>query len=202
MTRICCSDSELSPPQPRGAGSIAARSVSAIRCRYAACSAHSGPPHHHNQAGSLPSRQMYGCMYGCMYGWTGGSACMPVCMYVCIYGWLDTARRSHRGIPVLLRDEASQQLGAARLGGVTTPLCKPGRRVLVSQIPIFSIEIMSRTLTHDSYGEISLFFSQHTGPRHPPISPRPCERVDLGTHGCRLVAIPKVILGIAWRALK
>ncbi len=183
MTGIWCSD--LFPPSVAGT-----RRAVAMRILV--------PPPSPHQAGSLPSRQMYGCMYG----WTGGSACMYVCLYVCIYGWLDTARRSHRGIPVLLRDEASQQLGAARLGGVTTPLCKPGRRVLVSQIPIFSIEIMSRTLTHDSYGEISLFFSQHTGPRHPPISPRPCERVDLGTHGCRLVAIPKVILGIAWRALK
>ncbi len=46
-----------------------------------------------------------------------GRVAPPVYMYACIYGWLDTARRSHRGIPVLLLDEASQQLGAARLGG-------------------------------------------------------------------------------------
>ncbi len=38
--------------------------------------------------------------------------------------WLDTARRPHRGILVLLLDEADQQLGTARLGGVTTPLCQ------------------------------------------------------------------------------
>ena len=126
------------------------------------------PPHHHNQAEPLPSRQMYGCMYG----WTGGSACMPVCMYVCMYICMaghcaqipprDPGPAPGRSQPAARRSPS---------GGVTTPLCKPGRRELGSQIPFFSIGIMSQSTLHDSLWRNLLFFSQYPGPRRIPISP-------------------------------